>query len=107
MASRLGSQREELTKELNLRNRIDDLVTDLALFDQQEEILGNLITSDGGSRLAAADESNPDTEISQGFRASETHLIFVGQKDFDFSTLSTEQLEEVIENLMGRRSRPK
>jgi len=101
LASRLSSQREDLTKELNLRNRIDELVTDLALFDQQEEILGNLIASDGSSRLAAADDSNPDTEISQGFRASETHLIFVGQKDFDFSTLSSEQLEEVIENLLA------
>ncbi len=101
LASRLSSQREELTKELNLRNRIDDLVTDLALFDQQEEILGNLSTSEGGSKLAGAD-ANPNPEISQGFSASESNLIFVGQKDFDFSTLSTEQLEEVIENLMAR-----
>jgi len=103
LANRLNSQKEELTRELNLRNRIDDLVTDLALFDQQEEILGNLSTSEGGSsRLAGADESNPDTEISQGLRTSESNLIFVGQKDFDFSTLSTEQLEEFIESLINR-----
>ncbi len=101
LANRLSSQREELTKELNLRNRIDDLVTDLALFDQQEEILGNLITSEGG-RLAGADASNPNAEITPGLRASETNLVFVGQKDFDFLTLSTEQLEEVIENLMAQ-----
>jgi len=66
LANRLNSQKEELKKELNLRNRIDDLVTDLALFDQQEEILGNLSTSEGGSRLAGADDSNTDAEISQG-----------------------------------------
>ena len=100
LAGRLSSQREELIKELTLRNRIDDLVTDLALFDQQEEILANLITSEGGSRLAGADASNPEAEITPGLRASETNLVFVGQKDFDFSTLSTGQLEEVIENLM-------
>ena len=102
LASRLNSQREELTKELNLRNRIDDLVIDLALFDQQEEILGNLSTSEGGGRVAGADASNPNAEITQGLRAFETNQVFVGQKDFDFSTLSTEQLEEVIENLMAQ-----
>ncbi len=100
LASRLNSRKEELTKELNLRNRIHDLVTDLALFDQQEEILGNLSTSEGGSRLASADASNPDDEISQGLRASESNFIFVGQKDFNFSTLSTEQFEEFIESLI-------
>jgi len=105
LANRLSSQREELTKELNVRNRIDDLVTDLALFDQQEEILGNLTTSDGGSRSAAADASNPSAEITPGLSASEANLVFVGQKDFDFSTLSTEQLEEVIESLMAQEKR--
>jgi len=100
LANRLNSQKEELKKELNLRNRIDDLVTDLALFDQQEEILGNLSTAEGASRLIGADASNPDAEISQGLRAAETNLIFVGQKDFDFLTLSTEQLEEIIESLI-------
>ncbi len=100
LANRLNSQKEELKKELNLRNRIDDLVTDLALFDQQEEILGNLSTAEGASRLTGADALNPDAEISQGLRAAETNLIFVGQKDFDFLTLSTEQLEEIIESLI-------
>ena len=77
-------------------------MTDLALFDQQEEIPGNLITSESSNRLASADASNPDAERTQGLRFFETNLVFVGQKDFDFSTLSTEQLEEVIENLMAQ-----
>jgi len=100
LAGRLNSQKEGLKKELNLRNRIDDLVTDLALFDQQEEILGNLSTAQGANRFNSADESSASTDLSTGLRASESNLIFVGQKDFDFLTFSTEQLEEIIENLI-------
>lgn len=102
LASRLRFQKEELTKELDLRNRIGELVTDLALFDQQEEILGNLSTAEGGSRVAVDNASSPDPEITQGALASESNLVFVGQKDFDFSTLSTDQLEEIIESLINQ-----
>ncbi len=102
LAGQLNNQKQELTKELNLRNRIDDMVTDLALFDQQEEVLGTLNTSEDGSRLANAEDFNPDAEVTQGLRASETNLVFVGQKDFDFSTLSPGQLEEIIESLIDQ-----
>lgn len=94
-ADRLKSKTQELQKELNLRTRINDLVTDLALFDQQEEAIGNINPST--SEVQADINSNPLGETATLSRKSLTEGFLVGQKDFDFSSLSSEQLEDAIE----------
>ncbi|MFQ5676256.1 MAG: hypothetical protein ACE5G1_10195 [bacterium] len=108
LADKLAQQRKDLKKELNLRNRIDDLVADLALFDQQEEILSNLSPQTSGSRnLNIADESQASTDVGEAKVPGETDLFFVGQKDFDFSVLSSEQLEEILLSLEKQEQRAK
>ncbi|MFQ5824748.1 MAG: hypothetical protein ACE5JB_11875, partial [bacterium] len=102
-AQQINRQTEELHRELEIQNRIGDLVTDLALFDQQEEALGNVSTLNTKA-LTAGEEGGPTEDYKENREFIEENL-YVGQKDFDFSNLSTEQLEEVIENLKKRRQR--
>lgn len=104
LAKQLNSRKQELQKELNLRSRIDDLVMDLALFDQQEEILGNLSAS--GANLQTEDVQTA-VDFTERSTFSDNDLFLVGQKDFDFSTLSSEQLEEIIENLAKQEQQAK
>lgn len=104
-ASLIEKRANELKKEMELRSRMNDLVTDLSMFDQQEEALGNVNTFDGQdfrgetADLGAVDHSQVGNLIEQS-------LIF-GQKDFDFTTLSPEQLEEVIATLKKQEERLK
>ncbi|MFQ5652141.1 MAG: hypothetical protein ACE5IY_19605 [bacterium] len=100
LSRQLERRTEELRKELRLRNRIGDLVTELALFDQQEEAIGNL---DAAANQATELALSEDAAVTAGARGTET-LILVGQKDFDFSTLSAEQLEDAIDVLKERQA---
>lgn len=94
LSEQLAKQGSELQKEIEIRNRMNDLVTDLALFDQQDEALGNLASESKTANVENGSLINP----SNDFRASGSNqlAILVGQKDFDYGHLSTEQLEEVI-----------
>ena len=90
----------DLQEEQELLNRIDDLMTDLALFDQQEEILSNL---DGNGTERDALSSADNTSQESGLR--ELQNSFVTQKDFDFSSLSPVELEDVIQLLKEQELR--
>lgn len=108
LASRLNSQKEELKKELNLRNRIGDLVTDLALFDQQEEILSTLPPQAVRTQnLNSPDESQANTDLGATRNPGANDLFFVGLKDFNFSVLPSDQLEEILEGLAKQEQRAK
>jgi len=91
-AAALEQRRIELQKELNLRSRIDELVADLAVFDQQEETIGNLSAE---SVQTLTDESSALSGRTEGaFQPGDN--ILAGQNDFDFTELSSEQLEDII-----------
>lgn len=101
VANTLRQQKQELQKEVELRNRIDDLVTDLALFDQQEEVIGNVgVTGAAVNRPVDGETAG----VQEGFAQGPGGLI-VSQKNFDFSTLSTEQLEELLLQLTAQQKR--
>jgi chromosome segregation ATPase len=97
LAAQINKQSKQLKREMELQNRINDLVTDIGVFDQQEEALSNV------DDLARAE--NPGATSTGSFedqvRAIEKNLL-VGQRDFDFSTLSSEQVEELLANLNQR-----
>lgn len=97
----LQQKRDELQKEVDLRGRIDDLVSDLALFDQQEEMLGELATNT--NEAALVDASNMTD--AQGRIFQKTDDILVGPKDFDFSELTTDQLENILVELAAKKKR--
>ncbi|RMF68012.1 MAG: hypothetical protein D6743_04030 [Calditrichaeota bacterium] len=103
LAERLEQRRSEVQKEVEIQNRMRDFVTDLAVFDQQEEALGEV------SKLAAeAAADRVGEESGQDFQAAQQALentLPVGPPDFDFSTLSPEQLEDLIETLKQREAR--
>ncbi len=100
LAAQINKQSKQLKKEMELQNRINDLVTDIGVFDQQEEALGNV--SDLSNEEFT--DANPTGSLQEQIRALEKNLL-VGQKDFDFSTLSSEQVEEVLANLNQREQR--
>ncbi|MFQ6113307.1 MAG: hypothetical protein ACE5NG_04355, partial [bacterium] len=88
---------KELHKELEIRNRMNDLVTDLALFDQQEEALGDVSTVN--KETMTLDERGNPTTTKEFIEEN----LLVGQKDFDFSSLATHYLEDAIEQLKKRQ----
>ncbi len=103
LAEELKGQSKNLGRELELRYRIEDLVADLALFDQQEEAIGEL---DPQSVSAAADELNSIGEVAGAVDRAARDLAssrFINQKDFDYSRLSGEELEQAIEALERRQ----
>lgn len=85
------TQISDLKKELTLRNRIEDLVTDLALFDQQEEALGDINTAAEEVLNASIDGADRGSSPTSGLQN-----ILIGSKDFDFDRLNHEELEDVI-----------
>jgi hypothetical protein len=102
-----------LKKEADLKNRMSDLVTDLSVFDQQEEAMGNVNTFDVQDLTGeAGGPTTPEGQFGDGAgrgqigKAIEQSLI-LGQTDFDFSNLSPEELEEVIANLKKQEQRLK
>jgi chaperonin cofactor prefoldin len=99
LAKQIELQTTELQKELEIRNRMDELVTDLALFDQQEEALSNVSTFNEQAR--AFNEEISIGEVGENQFLEEN--LLVGQKDFDFSNLTTERLEEAIEHLKNQQ----
>ena len=94
-ARALQARAAELQKELDLRTRVSEMVEDLALFDQQEEALTNLASQSGESAVTAG----LDVVESSDRAALAGETILVGQKDFDFITLSGDVIEDLIENL--------
>jgi hypothetical protein len=105
-AVEINKEKEMLRKELNLRTRIGDLVTDLSLFDQQDEILTSLPSresvsaslDEGQSRNQDFPDATAIPENSFIYEKSEVDgQVFISQKNFDFSKLSEEELEEAIE----------
>lgn len=95
---RLEKQTTELERELVIRDRMSDFMTDIALFDQQEETLGNLTPgrTQGVANLNAADEASGSADLAVRQDAGN---LFVGQKDFDFTNFSPGRLEAAIELL--------
>lgn len=98
-ANRLDEQAKDLRKELNLRTRINDLVTDIALFDQQEEAVTDASTQSVES-LGPIGETS---DVSQ--RRSGLEGLPLGQRDFDFTSLSTDQLETLLEKMAAQKAR--
>jgi len=102
LSQRLNTRKLELQKELKLRTRIDDLVTDLVLFDQQEESIANVESKSGQSikdNETATDFSGPG---SRGDLQSLPENVLVGPRDFNFNTLNNEELEDAIEILQKK-----
>lgn len=97
LVEQIRRQTKELHKELEIRNRMNDLVTDLALFDQQEEALGDVSTVN--KETMTLDERGNPTTTKEFIEEN----LLVGQKDFDFSNLATHYLEDAIEQLKKRQ----
>jgi hypothetical protein len=107
IADQLQKRGKEAGQELAIKTRMSDLLTDLAVFDQQEETLSNLTTSGSGVRSLSdesADASQNNPNVETGLTAPPQTNFFVGQKGFDFTELSPEQLEQTIE-LLRKQSR--
>ncbi|MCG8603455.1 hypothetical protein MJD09_00435 [bacterium] len=102
IADQIQKRGEDAAQELAIKTRMSDLITDLAVFDQQEETLSNLTSS--GSGVRSLSESDFANAADEDFRNLEQRNLsqtnfFVGQKGFDFADLSPEQLEQTIELL--------
>lgn len=102
LTNQINRQTNELQKELEIRTRIGEFMTDLALFDQQEEALGDVNVSE--EALNVVRENQPATDFTMDPKFIQENLL-VGQRNFDFSSLSSEQLEDVIDNLKESQSR--
>lgn len=102
LAIRVREQMDDLREELQLRRRLDDLVTDVALFDQQEEALGNLTSGSSTVELNA-----PDTEVrgTRSVSRRPPELLLVAEMDLDVSRLSRDDLQAVLEQLQAQRQR--
>lgn len=93
----------ELKKEQELQNRMADLVTDIAFFDQQEESFSELSTA--SEKTALTDEEvSPLQDFTSG-RNILLENIFASKKDFDISRLSPQEFEEIIASLIRREQR--
>ncbi len=102
LAETLEERRTGLRQELDLRTRMGELVSDLALFDQQDEVLTEASTAREAAQTGLTDTGPRERgQIS----AAESGLGLVGQKVFDYETLSTGQLEELVARLAGQRQR--
>jgi hypothetical protein len=95
----LSSQEKDLQNELDMRIRISDLVTDLAIFDPQEETLSS--TSAAAAQDKTDQSTNPALETGSDFRADALTIdnLVVNPKDFDFTDLSANDLETVLDSL--------
>jgi chromosome segregation ATPase len=105
LADQLLKRGEEAAQELAIKTRISDLITDLAVFDQQEETLSNLRSSGSAVRSLSEDLANtnsPDEDRAVGQTDRPQRNLFVGQKAFDFADVSPEQLEQTIELLRNQ-----
>lgn len=100
-AQQIEEQTRDLKKELNLRTRINDLVTDIALFDQQEEAVTDASSQRVEGLLGPIGETN---DLPQG-RSDLQESLPLGHRDFDFTSLSTDQLETLLENMAGQKKR--
>ncbi len=112
-AARIEKQTADLKKEMELKSRMSDLMTDLSVFDQQEEAMGNVntfdvqdLTGEAGAPTSPDGQFGNEAGRGQIGKAIEQSLIF-GQTDFDFGTLSPEELEDVIANLKKQEQRLK
>ena len=99
----LQQQRQELRSELELRTRINEMASDLALWDQQEEA----VTPLGGVRALGEGETLSGTPLVDLTGGTEGQAVLgdnlVVGKDFDVTTLSLEQLEAVLATLERQR----
>jgi hypothetical protein len=109
-SSQMSEKLADLQQELALRNRIDDMVADIALFDQQDEALGNFDTAPGSEKTAsdavnipAEDFLDEQVRITDPATATQGQSLLTGQKDYDYAILSSEQLEILIEQLSLRK----
>lgn len=104
LASQIKKRHKDLQNELKLRSRMGELVSDLEIFDQQEEFAT-------GSLDKGADAANfgPETTVDYGtaraLDASSQTAILVGQKAFDFENLSVDEVEAVMEDLLIQQKR--
>ena len=101
LENQINKQTKELQKEVEIRTRIGEFVTDLALFDQQEEALGDVNPSTE-ALVDFGELPGPESGVDRAFIQEN---LLVGQKNFDFSSLSSERMEDVIENLKERQNR--
>jgi len=102
LSKQLDKQSHEMQQELQLRNRIDDLVTDLSLFDQQEESISELQPD----RVSSASEGSSDLGMVDGPAGSAFAVLdglLVSQKDFDYTALSTDDLDQAIQQVLRRQ----
>ncbi len=104
LSQQLGTRYQELERELQLRNRIDDLVADLSLFDQQEEAIGSLAPETGQGMESVDGPGDSDFSANIGSRESRAEVI-IGQGNFDYTGLSDGNLEEVVALLKQRQIR--
>ncbi len=100
LANRMRNQANELQKELRVRTRINEFVADISTFDQQEEALGVGSLERQSSDLLS--ESDGPVDESRAGTAPFEDQLSVVQKDFDFSSLSSEELEETTEFLKNQ-----
>ncbi|MFQ5639273.1 MAG: hypothetical protein ACE5IR_14920 [bacterium] len=101
-AERIDLQKKDLQKELRVRTRINEMVTDISVFDQQEEALGDV--SDLKTRsLAATEGDNLDVGVTPEERSALSDDQFLIGKNFDITNISSELLEDAIEILEKRQ----
>ncbi len=101
----LSHRTKELQKELEIQTRMSDFVTDIAFFDQQEEALGDVSKLQEEKALNVVGAEDFFDRGVQDLNVRIERNLLVGQKDFDFSNLSIEQLEDVIDDFNKRELR--
>jgi len=89
----LLKRRNDFKKELKLRVRLDDLMTDLALFDQQDEYLANF-----SAPKSAAVYSSDRIEVDLTSASTKT-LYFDVKQPFNYKSLSIDEVEYLIKDL--------
>jgi hypothetical protein len=105
-AGDLEEQKKRLKKELDLRYRISDFVTDLSVFDQQEEVLSGTQTSDRTVQ-DNVDYTGEAALAPDDIRQSESTFdnLIINPNNHDYTNLTSDDLETVIETIAAHQNR--
>lgn len=105
-ADELEDQKKRLKKELDLRYRISDFVTDLSVFDQQEEVLSGSrpATSTAQDNVDFTGEAALAPDDLRGAGSTFDNLI-INPNNHDYTNLTSDDLETVIETIATHQNR--
>lgn len=99
LVGQIAQQTQDMQKELRVRTRINEMVTDMAVFDPLDEAVGD-VSALGAQALA---EESRDLSATPEKNLGQSDDQFLIGRDFDITNLSSEQLEDAIEALENRQ----